>query len=45
MSRRKYWILGAAALACALLIYAWIDGGHESLHEIAQPVAVPESAR
>ena len=32
-------------LAIVLLGWAWLDGGREPLHEIAQPVAVPESAR
>ena len=31
--------------AAALLGWAWVDGGREPLHEIAVPVAVPESAK
>ena len=35
----------AGALVVLLLIYAWIDGGAEPLHPIAEPVAVPENAQ
>ncbi|HXD02110.1 MAG TPA: hypothetical protein VN627_02265 [Novosphingobium sp.] len=33
------------ALGLALLAWAWHNGGREPLHEIAVPVAVPESAK
>jgi hypothetical protein len=32
---------GILALVIVLLALAWIDGGREPLHEIAEPVAVP----
>lgn len=32
-------------IALAFVGYAWIDGGREPLHEIAEPVAVPGTAR
>lgn len=41
------WIYLLAALALiliALLALAWNAGGDETVHEIAQPVAVPEIA-
>ena len=34
------WLAAALAL---LLAYAWIDGGREPLHQIAEPVAVPDA--
>ncbi|MFC3174715.1 hypothetical protein ACFOD9_10660 [Novosphingobium bradum] len=34
-----------AVLGAALLAWAWANGGREPLREIAEPVAVPESAR
>lgn len=34
-----------AGLLLALLVWAWADGGRRPLHEIAAPVAVPESAK
>lgn len=34
-----------AVLGAALLAWAWIDGGRKPLREIAEPVAVPESAK
>lgn len=43
---RAGWIvLIVAALVAALIGWAWVDAGKEPLHEISQPVAVPESAR
>jgi hypothetical protein len=35
-------VIGLAVLVVLVLAIAWIDGGEESLHEISQPVAVPE---
>jgi hypothetical protein len=37
--------LAAAAVALAVLLYAWIDGGEEPLRPIAQPIDLPERAR
>lgn len=34
-----------AALVLGLLVYAWIDGGHRPLRDMAVPVALPEGAR
>jgi hypothetical protein len=41
MSLRRS-VIGLAVLVVLVLAIAWIDGGEESLHEISQPVAVPE---
>ena len=41
--RQKGWI--AAGAMGLLLVYAWIDGGEEPLHSIAEPVAVPAAPR
>jgi hypothetical protein len=42
---RRMALAALAILAVALLAWAWADGGREPLHEIAEPVAVPESAK
>ena len=34
-----------AALAMAVLAWAWIDAGREPLRTIAEPVALPGAAR
>jgi hypothetical protein len=41
--RRIGWI--AAAVVALLLVYAWIDGGEEVLHPIAQSIDLPEQAQ
>lgn len=38
-------LLVAAVAAAALLAWAWVDGGRRPVDEIAEPVAIPESAR
>lgn len=39
---RWNWLLaGLAVIVVVLLVYAWIDGGRESLREISVPVPVP----
>ncbi|MCL9982634.1 MAG: hypothetical protein NBV60_05685 [Erythrobacter sp.] len=43
VSRRK--LIAGAAIALALAGLAWIDGGEEPLHPIAQEVAVPGAAQ
>lgn len=43
VSRRK--LIAGAAIAIALAGLAWIDGGEEPLHPIAQEVAVPGAAQ
>lgn len=45
MSKRKGLILGGLVIVLALIAFAWIDGGRREIHEISQPVAVPEAAR
>jgi hypothetical protein len=40
---RSWLSIGFAAVVVAVLAYAWIDGGREPLHEISQPVAVPQT--
>ena len=42
---RRTVVILLVALLAALLAWAWVDGGREPLREIAQPVAVPESAK
>jgi hypothetical protein len=42
-SRRIKFI--AATLVLLILAYAWIDGGEEPIHSIAEPVQVPEAGR
>ncbi len=39
--RIVWWIV---ALIMLLLIFAWIDGGEEPVHEIVQPVELPDAA-
>ncbi|GEM_PF-709212 len=41
VNRTRRIVLVVAALALALLAYAWIDGGREPLRPIAEPVPVP----
>ena len=41
--RRIGWL--AVALASALLLYAWVDGGEEPLRPIVEPVPLPENVR
>jgi len=41
MRSGRLWLV-LAALALAIVAYAWIDGGREQLHEISQPVTVPD---
>lgn len=36
------WLLIVGIAALLLIVLAWIDGGEESLHPIAEPVALPE---
>ena len=38
----RRWLVLALLAAAALLGLAWFDGGEESLHPIAQDVALPE---
>lgn len=40
-ARRSVMLLGAGG-AMALLVAAYIDGGEEPIHAIAQPLAVPD---
>jgi hypothetical protein len=37
-------VLWVAVLVVLLLIFAWIDGGEEPVHEIVQPVELPGAA-
>jgi hypothetical protein len=39
------WAAAAAFVVGGLLALAWIDGGEEPLHPIAEDVALPEQAR
>lgn len=36
------WPLIAGAAVLALLVLAWIEGGEEPVHPIAEPVILPE---
>ena len=36
---------GLAAVLLAALVWAWIDGGHEPVRDMAISVTVPEFAR
>jgi len=38
-------LLIVGAILIVILAWAWIGGGREPLHEIVEPVAVPDSAR
>jgi len=38
-------ILIPSIIVLAILAWAWIGGGREPLHEITQPIPVPERAR
>ncbi len=38
-------LLIVGAILLAILAWAWISGGREPLHEIVEPVAVPDSAK
>ena len=40
LSRR--WPLIAGAALALLLVLAWIEGGEEPVHPIAEPVSLPE---
>ncbi|GGC02177.1 hypothetical protein GCM10011494_20900 [Novosphingobium endophyticum] len=44
MGRRAIW-LAVAIPIIALLVWAWIDAGYVPVHEIVEPVAVPELAQ
>ncbi|GAA4644001.1 hypothetical protein GCM10023115_19610 [Pontixanthobacter gangjinensis] len=35
----------AAAVICAVLLVAWINGGEEPLHSISVPVEAPENVQ
>ncbi|MGD9664847.1 MAG: hypothetical protein AB7U34_06555 [Novosphingobium sp.] len=43
MSSRRI-VTGLLVLLAALLIYAWVDGGEEPVHDIVAPVTLPQSA-
>lgn len=43
LSRRG--VVAGVVVAIALAVLAWIDGGEEPLHPIAQEVAVPGAAQ
>lgn len=41
--RRRWLLIGTAALVVVLLAYAWHDGGREPVRLITAPVALPEA--
>jgi hypothetical protein len=45
LTRGKGIVAVLAALVLAVIVYGWIDGGREPLHDIAVPVAVPAGAQ
>ena len=38
-------LLIVGAILIVILAWVWIGGGREPLHEIVEPVAVPDSAK
>jgi divalent metal cation (Fe/Co/Zn/Cd) transporter len=41
--RRWNWLLAGLAVIIVLVIaYAWVDGGHEPVRELSEPVPLPE---